>query len=92
MDVQLIWTDLDEAGDYIVPKGLRDLVSRPDNMDENALHTIGTFVNILVIWYLGCSVPSLIVILYLQNSFSLTVFVPSSNGECHSYPIRFVQV
>ena len=30
------WTDCDEAGDYLVPNVLspRDLVSRPDNMDE----------------------------------------------------------
>ena len=36
MYVQLTWTDCDEAGDYIVPIVLspRDLVSRPDNMDE----------------------------------------------------------
>ena len=36
MDVQLTWTDCDEAGDYVVPNVLspRHLVSRPDNMDE----------------------------------------------------------
>ena len=30
------WTDCDEAGDYVVPNVLspRDLVFRPDNMDE----------------------------------------------------------
>ena len=30
----------DEAGDYVVPNVLspRDLVSRPDNMDETVLH------------------------------------------------------
>ena len=30
------WSDCDEAGDYVVPNVLspRDLVSRPDNMDE----------------------------------------------------------
>ena len=43
MDVQLIWTDCDEAGDYmyVVPNVLspRDLVSRPDNMDETVLRT-----------------------------------------------------
>ena len=40
MDVRLTWTDCDEARDYVVPNVLspRDLVSRPDNMDENALH------------------------------------------------------
>ena len=34
-------TDCDEAGDYVVPNVLspRDLVSRPDNMDETVPHT-----------------------------------------------------
>ena len=36
MDGRLARTDCDEAVDYIVPNVLcpRDLVSRPDNMDE----------------------------------------------------------
>ena len=36
MDGRPIWTDCDEAGDYVVPNVLspRDLVFRPDNMDE----------------------------------------------------------
>ena len=40
MGVRLTWTDCDEAGDYVVPNVLspRDLVSRPDNMDETVLH------------------------------------------------------
>ena len=40
MDVQLTWTDCDEARDYVVPNVLspRDLVSRPDNMSETVLH------------------------------------------------------
>ena len=35
-----IWTDCDEAGDYVVPNVLspRDLVFRPDNMDETVPH------------------------------------------------------
>ena len=39
MGVQLTWTDCDEAGDYVVPNVLspRELVSRPDNMDETVL-------------------------------------------------------
>ena len=34
------WTDCDEAGDYVVPNVLspRDLVFRPDNMDETVPH------------------------------------------------------
>ena len=36
MDGQPTWTDCDEAEDYVVPNVLspRDLVFRPDNMDE----------------------------------------------------------
>ena len=41
MDGQPTWTDCDEAGDYVVPNVLspRDLVSRPDIMDETVPHT-----------------------------------------------------
>ena len=41
VDVRLTWKDCDEAGDYVVPNVLspKDLVSRPDNMDETVLHT-----------------------------------------------------
>ena len=41
VDIRLTWTDCDEAGDYVVPNVLspRDLVSRPDNMNETVLHT-----------------------------------------------------
>ena len=40
MDGRPTWTDCDEAGDYIVPYVLspRDLVFRPDNMDETVPH------------------------------------------------------
>ena len=36
MDGRPTWTDCEEAGDYVVPNVFspRDLVSRPDNMDE----------------------------------------------------------
>ena len=36
MDRRPTWTDCDEAGDYVVPNVLspRDLVFRPDNMEE----------------------------------------------------------
>ena len=39
MDGRLIRTNCYEAGDYVVPNVLspRDLVSRPDNMDETVL-------------------------------------------------------
>ena len=41
VDVRLTWIDHDETGDYVVPNVLspRDLVSRPDNMNETVLHT-----------------------------------------------------
>ena len=40
MDGRPTWTDCDEAGDYVVPNVLspRDLVSKPDNMDETVPH------------------------------------------------------
>ena len=41
MDRQPTWTDFDEVGDYTVPNVLRprDLVFKPDNMDETVPHT-----------------------------------------------------
>ena len=41
MDGRLTWPDCDKAGDYVVPNVLspRDLVFRPDNMDETVPHT-----------------------------------------------------
>ena len=40
MDGRPTWIDCDEAGDYVVPNVLspRDLVFRPDNMDETVPH------------------------------------------------------
>ena len=42
MDGPPTWTDCEEAGDYVVPNVLspRDLVFRPDNMDETVPHTL----------------------------------------------------
>ena len=41
MDGRPTWTDCDEAGDYVGPNVFspRDLVFRPDNMDETVQHT-----------------------------------------------------
>ena len=41
MDGRPTWTDCDEVGDYVVPNVVspRDLVSRPDNMDETVAHS-----------------------------------------------------
>ena len=40
MDGRPTWTDCDETGGYVVPNVLspRDLVFRPDNMDETVPH------------------------------------------------------
>ena len=48
MDGRPTWTYCDEAGDYVVPNVLspRDLVFRPDNMDETVPHTNRLAVNI----------------------------------------------
>ena len=49
MDVRLTWTDCDEAGDYVyMPNVLspRELVPRPDNMDETVLHTSNPLIMI----------------------------------------------
>ena len=42
MDGRLTRTNCDEAGDYVVPNVLspRDLVSRPNTMDETVLSSI----------------------------------------------------
>ena len=42
MDGRPTWTDCDEAGEYVAPNVLspRDLVFRPDNMDETVPHDI----------------------------------------------------
>ena len=46
MDGRPTWTDCEEAGDYVVPNVLspRDLVFRPDNMDETVLHTCNEII------------------------------------------------
>ena len=43
MDGLPTWKDCDEAGDYVVPYVFspRDLVFRPDNMDETVPHDLG---------------------------------------------------
>ena len=45
MDRRPTWIDCDEVEDYIVPNALspRDLVFRPDNMDETVPHTKETY-------------------------------------------------
>ena len=50
MDGRPTWTDCDEAGDYVVPNvlGPRDLVSRPDIMDETVPHRSSSGCTLLV--------------------------------------------
>ena len=47
MDVRPPWTDCDEARDYVVPNVFspRNLVSRPDNMDETVSHIVAYKIN-----------------------------------------------
>ena len=46
MDGRPTLTNCDEAEDYVVPNVLspRDLVFRPDNMDETVPHTVYLFI------------------------------------------------
>ena len=48
MDGRLTRTNCDEAGDYVVPNVLspRDLVSRPDNMDDTVLSSSSVILNL----------------------------------------------
>ena len=52
MDGLPAWTDCDEAGDYVVPNVLspRDLVFRPDNMDETVPHKSSLLIIPRVRW------------------------------------------
>ena len=56
MDGRPTWTDGDEAEDYVVPNVLspRDLVFRPDNMDETVPHTQSRNFQPLTI-FCGCT-------------------------------------
>ena len=53
MDGRPTWTDYDEAGDYAVPNVLspRDLVFRPDNMDETVPHTKSRIDGVCEYWF-----------------------------------------
>ena len=71
MDGRPTWTDCDEAGDYVVPNVLspRDLVFRPDSMDETVPHT-HIHVFILQVLKFLCD-------LYFANSLFLNYFASS---------------
>ena len=51
MDGRPTWTDCDKAGDYVVPNVLspRDLVFRPDNMDETVPHTESNYLPSMIL-------------------------------------------
>ena len=51
MDGRPTWTDFDAAGDYFVPNASspRDLLARPDNMDETVPHTHKNMIETLQI-------------------------------------------
>ena len=57
MDGRPTWTDCDEAGDYVVPNVLspRDLVSRPDIMDETVPHT-GTVDKLSIVFLVSINI------------------------------------
>ena len=93
MDVRPIWTDCDEAGDYVVPNVLspRDLVSRPDIMDETVPHAfvhpvMNTFFRVTVLYrYLSVKsldMPNYSVVdaasfhRHAQDLYSCDVFLP----------------
>ena len=60
MDGRPAWTECDEAGDYVVPNVLspRDLVSRPDNMDETVPHNTCTCMAMYISLMLSNTFPS----------------------------------
>ena len=77
MDVQLTWTDCDEAGDYVVPNVLspRDIVSRPDNMDETVLHTHNlTSLFIYFVW-LHLKLMEMIIIIMTSSLSGGTFYI-----------------
>ena len=68
MDGRPTWTDCDEAGDYVVPNVLspRDLVFRPDNMDETLPHTCKLLTTQSVSALILCRFTSTKVLRYSQ--------------------------
>ena len=73
MDGRPTWTDCDEAGDYVVPNVLspRDLVFRPDNMDETVPHT-----------HMSCRV---ILVTIYENLTRFSLFISSQQMQLRSY-------
>ena len=65
MDGRPTWTDCDEAGDYVVPNVLspRDLVFRPDNMDETVPHNCSAGLNLLMLHMFFFMVLRVIIVL-----------------------------
>ena len=80
MDGRPTWTDCDEAGDYVVPNVLspRDLVFRPDNMDETVPHT-STYKKISCSSQLGLKFIQLISVKY-QQCWHFNIFMSRINS------------
>ena len=75
MDGRRTWTDCDEAGDYVVPNVLspRDLVSRPDIMDETVSHDSESFSSSVMgiceisLWISNITLPPSMVLSFLYT-------------------------
>ena len=77
MDGRPTWTDCDEAGDYVVPNVLspRDLVFRPDNMDETVPHTF-------VILFIKLTFDMCVIFLMFH-------YICTLSQICHKHVCRF---
>ena len=71
MDGRPAWTDCDMAGDYVGTNVFspRDLVSRPDNMDEIVPHTYIDYANYYQ--HLELFLKLLVMLVQLQIAVSL---------------------
>ena len=54
MEGRPTWTDCDDAEDYVVPNVLspRDLVFRPDKMDESVPHVSAIYLHVESVYYI----------------------------------------
>ena len=85
MDGRLTWTDCEEAGDYVVPNVLspRDLVFRPDNMDETVPHT-SPYSSVKQIRYLLFAYAKIAAQLISAFCFSLHIYYYFLNTKISS--------
>ena len=80
MDGRPTWTDCDEAGDYVVPNVLspRDLVSRPDIMDETVPHTAMCRYRAGLLGFVSC-----VVLLLATTNFAVMFAPVPGRGPAH---------